>query len=250
MGEIKVSYSLWNVSSFWHKSLKPCCEARSGKNTKVLHLVPQGRYPLFAYSCTNEKETTIKSGLLFLIPSSGQEFLKRSATGHSVLPQFLSRKEFCECHICLALSQVQSRAVPSSCTLLPFIFWEPCHLQLSANSRENGGYQYLLTSSRLDLGRWNIRKRRHNPDVLTLLLYTKRSSYAEQEWFCCNFKCAVLALREKVLLVNSLCHFSSSKTPSSSVFGVSLPICNRVIGMASGCLKMLKKNWEQQDFEE
>lgn len=28
------------------------------------------------------------------------------ATGHSVIPQFLARKDYCECQTCLAFSQV------------------------------------------------------------------------------------------------------------------------------------------------
>lgn len=48
------------------KKLKPCYEAGSRKNTEVLHLVLQGRYPLFAYRHAKKK----KKSLLLLIPSS------------------------------------------------------------------------------------------------------------------------------------------------------------------------------------
>lgn len=85
------------------KSLKPCYEARSRKNTEVLHLVLQGRYPLFAYSHTNEKKEKNKKRF-----STINSILQVAvfATGHAVLPQFLARKVYCEGHTCLALFQV------------------------------------------------------------------------------------------------------------------------------------------------
>lgn len=83
------------------KSFKPCCEAGSRKNTKVLHLVLQGRDPLFACSNTNEKEKKKGFSTFNLILQ-----VTAFATGRSVLPQFLSRKDCWECHTCLALSQV------------------------------------------------------------------------------------------------------------------------------------------------
>lgn len=83
------------------KSFKPRCEAGSRKNTEVLHLVLQGRKPLFACSNTNEKEGK-KGFSTFNLILQAAAF----ATGHSVLLQFLSRKDCCECHTCLALSQV------------------------------------------------------------------------------------------------------------------------------------------------
>lgn len=75
------------------KTLKPCYEAESRKNTKVLHLFLQGRYPLFAYSHTNEKEKKNKKGFSTSNSILWVAVFEKRCTGHSVLPQFLARRE-------------------------------------------------------------------------------------------------------------------------------------------------------------
>lgn len=88
------SHSSWNVSSLWQET-----------NYELLRF-----YTLFFRENTlflltakrkwqEEKKffSAFNSILLVVV----------SATGRSVLPQFLARKDYCECHTCLALSQVQ-----------------------------------------------------------------------------------------------------------------------------------------------
>lgn len=94
MGEIKLGMFLASGKNF-----KPCYEAGSRKNTEVLHLVLQGRYPLFAYRHAKKKKKKV-STFNSILQVAG------FATGHSVVPQFLARKDYCECQTCLAFSQV------------------------------------------------------------------------------------------------------------------------------------------------